>query len=204
MSVALAKNAQAQIVRVPEARVIAMISSCATQIEQAASIDDAKEVTDMAEAIAAITRKVNVAKEVKRSAVRLLVDAEAKLGEILRAIPRGTKANGLPAKRDLLVEHGINKRRASFAQRLSCTPSEKIDRVIEAGAQTLHGVTSKLALHTDGYAIRAQRASMTAFLCEEAVGLLERSVKNRQVPHAGTVADMAARWRRITAHGNAR
>ena len=202
MTNALAHAAPGPVVMVPEPRVLAMIASCAEQIDNVSSIDDAKKCTDMAEAVAAITRKVNVAKEVKRSAIRLLIQAEAKLGEILRAIPKKRSAEGRPPKRDVLIQHGISKSRASHAERLSKANPEEIERVVESGARTIHGVMSKLGYHTDGYTLRERRASAIAFLCEEAVDLLDRSVKDRKVPHAGTVADMVARWKNINAHGN--
>lgn len=192
----------ASLVRIPEDRVLAMLDSCAEQIARVATIEDAKEASTVAEAIAAVTRKVNVAKEVKRKAVRLLVEAEAKLGEILRAIPRASAST--PAKRDVLREHGINKRRAScFAERLAVTPQADVDRVISGGAQTLHGVTAKLGIHANGYELRIQKASAIAFLCEEAVALLERCVTRGQVPHAGTVQEMVRRLHNIKTHGNA-
>lgn len=193
--------APTSLVGVPEERVLVMLAACADQIAQAATIEDAKRVTTMAEAIAAMTRKVDLAKDVKRRAVLLLVDAEAKLGAILRAVPRASPTT--PAKRDVLKEAGINKRRASFAERLAVTPRQDIERVVDGGAQTLHGVTSKLGIHANGYELRERRASAMAFLCEEAVAMLERCASRGQVPHAGTVAEMVRRLATIKAHGNA-
>lgn len=189
------------LVDVPEERVLMMLAACADQIAQAATIEDAKRVTTVAEAIAAMTRKVDLAKDVKRRAVLLLVDAEAKLGAILRAVPRASPTT--PAKRDVLKEAGINKRRASFAERLAVTPRQDIERVVDGGAQTLHGVTSKLGIHSSSYDLRERKASAVAFLCEEAVAMLERCASRGQVPHAGTVAEMVRRLANIKAHGNA-
>ncbi len=196
------------ILRVPEERVLAMIAACAAQITQVKTIDDAREVTDVAEAIAAVARKVKIAKEVKHAAVHILIEAEAKLGEITRQIPHARCGGGKKRvgyrKADILRTHGITKARANFAERLSATPQSKIDAVVADGANTMHAVLSKLDLQTDRYRLRENRAANLAFLCEEAVGLLDRSVKRGQVPHAGTVAEMVQRFKAITAHGNQR
>lgn len=194
----------AVVVRVPEASVIAMIASCAEQIRKAQTIGDALEVANIADAIAAVAKKVAVAKEVKRSAVRLLIEAEAKLGEITRMIPRAKPRHGHESltKRDILEQNGVSKSRANFAERLASMPRAKIERVVESGASTKHAIFSKLGLHTDNYVLREKKASSIAFLCEEAIGLLDRSVRKNQVPHAGTVAEMRQRYRILTAHGN--
>ncbi len=185
---------------VPEERVIQMISACARRISEVTSIDDAKEVSTMAEAIAAVARKVNVAKEVKQASVRLLIEAESKLGEILRSVPKGQGPGR--RKTDFLLEHGIDKRRASVAQRLCVMSKDKIEVAIAGGAKTLHGVVTRLDLHSDGHVLRDKRSAAIAFLCDEAVSLLKRCVKNNTVPHSGTVKEMADRLQSITAHGN--
>ncbi len=199
---------KAGIIRIPEERVLAMIASCAEQIERATTIADAREVTDVAEAIAAVARKIKVAKDVKHAAVRILIEAEAKLGEITAAIPHARCGGGKKKvgfrKADVLRENGISRARANFAERLATTPQKKIEEVVAAGASTMHAVLAKLDLQTSNYSLREKRTSAIAFLCEEAVSLLERSVKASQVPHAGTVADMVRRFRTLTQHGNAK
>ena len=191
---------QGGLTRVPEERVLQMMRVCVDQIDEVASIEDAKEAVNAAEAIAAITRKVDLAKEVKRAAVRLVVQAEAKLGQILRSLPK----NQTPTKRDMLREGGINRRRASTAERLAITPQKDIDRVIAKGAQTLHGVTTGLGLESNGYELRTEKASAYALLAEEAVTLLVNSVKAGKVPHAGTVKHYAEWLVSLKAHGNKR
>lgn len=196
----LAATNYAGVTHVPEERVLQMMRACADQIERVANIQDAKAATSAAEALAVIARKVDIAKEVKRQAVRLLVKAEAKLGEVLRALPK----NQTPTKRDMLREGGINRRRASTAERLAITPQKDIDRVIAKGAQTLHGVTTGLGLESNGYELRTEKASAYQALAEEAVGLLERSVKEGKAPHAGTVASYVGWLANLKAHGNRR
>ncbi len=195
-------------VRIPEERVVAMIGACAAEVRRVTAIEDAKEVTSIAEAIAAVTRKLNVAKEVKIAGIRLVVEAEAKLGEILGLIPKGARGRKTPAgsvgKNALLAKHGINKRRASFAERLSKVPPKKIEAVLASGASSMNAVTTGLELHSDSYALRQKSAEALAFLCGEAVDLLRRSVRDGKVPHAGTVAEMVTRYQRIQAHGNRR
>ncbi len=197
--------ASQSIILVPDERVLAMIASCADQIARATTLADAREVTDVAEAVAAVARKIKVAKEVKHAAVRLLVEAESKLGEITRAIPPGKGGRGHKApkrKADVLAANGISKARANLAERLNVAPPSKIDEVIASGANTLHGIYSRAGFQTNNYTLRERKASAIAFLCEEAVALLDRSVKGNKVPHAGTVAEMVQRLKSITAHGN--
>jgi len=205
-SAAIVPAGDVSALRVPEERVVQMIAACAEEIRRARTIEDAKRVSSVAEAIAAVSRKVEAAKEVKEAAIRLLVDAEIRLGEILRALPKqsggrpGTKRK--PGKVSIAREHGIDKRRSSFAQRLAVTPREEVERVIEGGAKTLHAVTVGLKFHTSGYDLRERKAALIAFLCEEALALLERSVARKEVPHAGTVAEMLRRVKTIREHGN--
>jgi DNA-binding phage protein len=192
-------RANAGIIRAPDEHVLSLLEACAKQIESVATIEDAKQVVSAAEAIAAISKKVDIAKAVKKAAVRLLVDAEAKLGELLRALPKG----GQPTKRDVLKGSGLNRRRASTAERLAVTPKSEIDRVIDEGASTLHGVTHKLGMQSNGYELRVQKAAAFALLAQEAVELLERSVREKKVPHAGTVASYSDWLRKLKTHGNA-
>ncbi len=194
------------IIRIPEERVLAMIASCAEQIGKAVTIADAREVTDVAEAIAAVARKIKVAQEVKHAAVRLLIEAESKLGLITSAIPRAKSGGGLkattPKKEDVLRENGISKARANFAERLAVVPQANVEKVIASGVNTMHGVLSGLQLQTCNYKRRETQASNILFLCEEAIALLVRSVRDKKVPHSGTVAEMARRLEGITTHGN--
>lgn len=198
----LEKVKSSDLFRIPGDRVLAMIQECARQVSYVSTLDDAKEVASVAEAIAAVSKKLDIAKGLKESAVKLVVEAEAKLGEIIRAVPHASPST--PAKRDVLREHGINKRRASVAERLATTPKEDIERAVSEGARSLHGVTVKLGIHSDGYTLRTNKAEAMAFLCEEAVTLLVRCVREKKVPHEGTVVEMAKRLRTIQAHGNAR
>lgn len=195
-------------ITIPDERVFAMIRECTMQIRLVSTLKEAKETSDVAEAIAAITRKVNVARETKLAAVRLLIEAETRLGEISRGIPHGTTGGGQkargPRKSDVLRGNGISKSRANCAERLSTTPPAKVEKVIAAGANTIHGIYSKLDLHADGYVSRQKKAADIAFLCQEAIELLGRSARANKVPHMGTVAEMERRWRNINAHGNTR
>lgn len=208
MNDSLANRAPSTAIKIPEERVIAMIAACAAQIKQVHTIADAKEASNVAEAIAAVTRKVDVAREVKHSAVRMLIEAEAKLGEITAMIPRAPGRNakspqrGKMTKKEILAEHGVSKSRANYAERLSRVPAAEVERVVASGANTMHAIGAKLGLYTHAYELREKRNANLAFLCEEAVSLLARCVKQNKVPHAGTVAEMIQRYANITEHGN--
>lgn len=201
---ALARRDDVAPIRIPDERVIAMIAGCSRQIAEVSSIEDAVTVTDAAAAIAAIAKKVKAAKEVKKAAVRLLVDAEAKLGEVLQAIPKAQRHSDMPKKRDVLKRHGIGQLRASVAQRLAKTPEAQIEKVIDSGAASIHAIGHKLGFHADNYERRMKRAGAMADIADEAVSLLVRCVRRNQVPHAGTVANLERWLTNVKAHGNKR
>lgn len=201
-----ASPASVGVIRMPEDRVLGMIAQCTAQLDRVASIADARVATDMAEAVAAISRKVKLCKETKDAAIRLLIQAEQRLGEVIAAAPRayGNAGPEVPRRRDILKQHGISKSRANLATRLAKVPQKRIDAAIAGGAKTMHAVTAKVGLVTHAYELRTEKASAFALLAEEAVGLLERSVRAGVVPHRGTVAEMVSRLRNIQTHGNAK
>lgn len=54
----IAKTDVASIKRVPPDRVVAMLQSCATQIREVVTVDDARELADVADALAAMTNRL--------------------------------------------------------------------------------------------------------------------------------------------------
>ena len=185
------------IERVPPDRVIAMLQSCATQIHEVATVDDARELADVADALAAMTKRLALSKEIKKDAVRLVVYAEKRLGVLMKKMPLRTK----PGKCKTLAAMGIDKRRMSSAQQLAAVPDGRIDKAIDGGATTLHAVHGALGTLPDNHLLREKRMSAYKLLAEEAVALLERSVKRNVVPHAGTAAEMVTRLRNLHTTG---
>ena len=185
------------IERVSPDRVVAMLQSCANQIREVATVDDAREMADLADALAAMTKRLALSKEIKKDAVRLVVYAEKHLGVLMKKMPLHTK----PGKCKTLAAMGIDKRRMSSAQQLAVVPDSRIDKVIDGGAGTLHAVHGALGTLADNHLLREKRMSAYKLLAEEAVALLERSVTQSKVPHTGTAMEMVSRLRNLHTTG---
>ena len=185
------------IERVPPDRVVLMLQSCATQIHEVATVDDAMELADLADALAAMTKRLALSKEIKKDAVRLVVYAEKRLGVLMKKMPLRTK----PGKCKTLAAMGIDKRRMSSAQQLAAVPDGRIQQAIDGGAGSLHAIHAALGTLPDNHFLREKRMSAYKLLAEEAVALLERSVKQSKVPHAGTVGEMVTRLRNLHTTG---
>ena len=185
------------IERLPADRVVAMLQACAHQIREVATVDDARDLADVADAFAAMTKRLALSKEIKKDAVRLVVYAEKRLGVLMKKMPLRTQ----PGKCKTLAAMGIDKRRMSSAQQLAKVPDSRIDKAIDGGASTLHAIHSALGTLPDNHLLREKRMSSYKLLAEEAVGLLERSAKQCKVPHSGTVAEMVTRLRNLHTTG---
>lgn len=197
---ALARMSKTPLFQVSADRIEHMLQLASKAIQDTSTVEDAKKITELTEALNAMSKKLDVAAEVKKSALRLVVLAEKKLGEIMRAMPLRT----IPSKTEILATHGIDKRRSSLAQSLAKIPDKKIDKVIDGGARSIHAVQNQLGLLSDNYALRERRMAAYKLLCEEAVALLDRSVRSGKMPHPGTVAEMVGRLNNIQAQGFAK
>ena len=154
-------------------------------------------MADVTDALAAMTKRLALSKEIKKDAVRLVVYAERRLGELMKKMPLRTK----PGKCELLGAMGIDKRRMSSAQQLAAVPDSRIEKAIDGGAASLHAIHGALGTLPDNHLLREKRMSVYKLLAEEAVALLERSVKQSKVPHAGTVTEMVTRLRSLQTTG---
>lgn len=138
---------------VPEERAIGMIEACAAQLARVATIEDVKRVISQADAIAAVVRKIKASDAVRRSALRLQLDAEIQLGTLTRDIPRGATGRsaarnpGQPTKTKVLKAHGLPSQRVNLAERMAAMPREKVMAAASASRSgTLAGVATDLGL----------------------------------------------------------
>lgn len=193
---------------VPEERALAMVESCAKQLEYVATIPDVQRVITQAEAIGAVMQKIKASDRVKRAALMLRVEAEQQLGRITKQIPQAVRGAGAAkhpgqkTKRQTLTEHGIHNYRASVAERFADTPREVIEAAADrATAKTLHGVANELGYRKPwrDYQMPETTARHLGYLANEAIELLERCVQAKTPPHAGTVAEMRSRHARLVA-----
>lgn len=195
---------------IPEAAVTQMIAACAYQIREARSIPAIKVVITQAEAIDAVTKKINAAEDVRRAALALMVDAEKQLGEISKGLPqatRGGRKKGETAptgKRQTLREHGINHLRAYSAEKLSEVPQAALDVAIDsAKSRTVAGVEIALGIRKPWdsptpkereYVTPEKRARDLLFLAKEAIEWLEKGIPCPK----GNVAEMRNRLQRLS------
>lgn len=197
MNLALIESNVSSLEHASPDRVLAMLQACARQIREVTTVDDARDLANLADAVSAMTKRLELSKEIKRDAVRLVVYAEKRLGELMKKMPLRTK----PGKCRILEGMGIDKRRMSSAQQLAAVPDTKIEKVISNGAMTLHAVHGSLGTLPNNYLLREKRFSAYKLLAEEAVSLLDRSAKQGKVPHGGTVSEMVSRLRNLQTTG---
>lgn len=208
MNTAITIGAEGHLV--PEETAIAMIESCAAQIEKAITIPDIQRVITSAEAINAVMKKIHASERAKRAATLLVIGAEQQLGRITKNIPRakrggaGKRGGGGPGKMTTLREHGINKFRYQVAEKLADTPTRDIEKAYEKSkSKTVSGVAVALGYRNDFANGRPTYSSLTQiernidFLANEAIDLLELGVKQQKPPPEGNVVEMRDRLNRL-------
>ena len=186
---------------VPDESVLSMIEACAAQIERATTMPDVKRMLMQAEAIYAVTQKIKAAENIKANALRLLVDAETQLGRITKTLPQGKKGGaavpGQTTKRMLLKAHGINRYRASIAEKYADTPKPAITTALTK-ARTLNETSVALGFKKAPFVLPEKRARDLAYLANEAITLLERCASQKIQPHSGTVSEMRTRLSQLS------
>lgn len=188
--------------RVPEERCVAMIESCAVQIEKATTIPMVLRVVRQAEAIAAVTRKIDASRRVQRSASTLVVYAEMQLGVITSQLPQGRRGKAalfVPdqvTKGQVLAEHGLHRSRVSIAEKLAKTPPKVLSAAIDkARYKTIHGIANEL-----GYAkpwTSPDRGMKR--VARDAIGLLVRCQTEGRAPTAEEVDPLREAFVRVDA-----
>lgn len=192
---------------VPEESALAMLSSCASQIERAATLADVRRVITHAEAINAVMKKIKASERAKLAAARLLIDAEVQLGKITRLVPKAKRGAGAvpgqPTKKTTLRENGIHPFRAQIAEKLAATSRQDIDLAFERSKRkSVFGVTAELGFRQPFEEGRPDKLARDLdFLANEAIDLLEVGVRTQRPPHAGTVAEMRNRLSRLRVRG---
>lgn len=196
MSAALVLDGKIEAM-VPEDRVIAMIENCADQIERATTIPMVLRMVRQADAIAAVTRKIEASKRVQRDAETLVIYAETQLGVITRQIPQGRRGPaavpGQATKGAVLAQHGLHRSRANIAEKLAATPPKVLEAAIEkAERKTVHGVAVEL-----GFAqpwLPGRVATTGTILAAKALELLRACVDSNSVPDAREVERLEQRY----------
>jgi hypothetical protein len=175
---------------VPEERAIAMIENCAAQIEKATTIPMVLRIVRQAEAIAAVTRKIEASKKVQRDASILVIYAETQLGVVTRQIPQGRRGKaavavpGQATKGTVLAEHGIHRSRANIAEKLAATPPTVLASALDkAERKTVHGVSVELG-YAQPWAPQDRGMRKVAM---NAIGLLVTCQSTKRAPTAEEV-----------------
>lgn len=190
---------------VPEDRVLAMIVDCASRIEEAASIPDARKVIRQAEVIDAVTKKMVASRRIKDAAFRLLVDAERQLGRISKQLPKNPGRNGtgpgkFPSKASVLRDAGLRVNRCLHAEKLAEVPEDvlvKAAKDLPDSRKSVNGIKLALGIKASTSSTppmtMLSRMRAYAFLARECIAMLEDCVAKGTPPHAGTV-ESKRRW----------
>lgn len=120
-------------------------------LQQAAEIDEVKDIRDKAQAMAAYARQANDTKLVEW-ATEIKVRAERKAGQMLAEMPKNPgKLNNSSRSHDAttiktLSELGINKTQSSRWQRLAAVPDDQFEQAIAAAKEVAGEVTTAAML----------------------------------------------------------
>ena len=191
----------------PNEKALQMITACADSVAQAASIPDVGRVISQAEAIQVWMKKFRASEALQKAALALCVDAEIQLGKLSKQLPKlapsrsGRKADGEPrtikGKTRTLKEAGIDPARARIAEKLAVVP---VPLVHEAMTQkkTVRGVCESLGLMPtfQGESRAEKKVRDLVFLADEAIGLLERLV--REPVYQGAIREFRKRYAALT------
>jgi N6-adenosine-specific RNA methylase IME4 len=123
-----------------EPRELVLLSRASQALEQASTVDEVKDLRDKAEAVKAYARKAKLGHSILIEASLIKVNAERKLGEILREteLARAAPGNQYTAENELpteapptLASLGISKSDSSRLQQISTLPDEVFDRYVQ-------------------------------------------------------------------------
>ena len=105
---------------------LALLQNARTALSQVATVDDAREIRDKADAVRHYARQARLGQELIVEAAVVKLRAERRLGQILREMPlatgvRGNQHDESPGEPNgaLLSELGINKSESSRMQRIA-------------------------------------------------------------------------------------
>lgn len=122
-------------------------------LAKAVAVDEVKSLRDKAEAIAAYQRKQKSGREAALDAEKIVVFADARIGELSRELPKTGPKGGRPkhghdghVKRETLASLGLSQREAARCEALAAIPEAKRSRMIDAEAAKGRRVTTRSLL----------------------------------------------------------
>lgn len=173
-------------------KALAMLEQCATQIEAARTLPQIKMVIAQASAIEHVTRQLRMSERVKRAAFAMVIEAEAQLGRITRAMPKQPTGNASkkakregrdlpPPKNQTLRDAGLALERCRLAERIGALPKKDLKKAIDAIPSNHRSIT-RLATdlgfrkrqESDDWATFRNKVGKAKTLAMQAVGLLVR------------------------------
>jgi N6-adenosine-specific RNA methylase IME4 len=110
-------------------RVIQILLDANKLLQQATTVHQAKLIADVAAAQQVYAKRQQLGQEVEDYAHGLKIEALARLGELLRELPkndgaRGIGRSGVPPKNPTLTDLGLDKKTSAVAQQLAALPVE--------------------------------------------------------------------------------
>jgi hypothetical protein len=138
-------------------RELVLLSRARRSLVEAATIDEVKDIRDKAQLARAYAKKTGVAQEIIVEASAIKVEAERKLGQLLRKLPlaKASAGNQHTGKFDQsldttgsvrLSDLGITKSESSRAQRIAKLPEADFNRYVKDNAQAGREPTTAGAL----------------------------------------------------------
>lgn len=183
---------------IPEDACLRMIERCARDLREATTLPSVLRAISQAEAIDAVTRKINASKEIRRDSYKLLIDAERQLGDLTSKIPHHDAKTGTPSKKSVLKAHDLRVNRCLMAERLARTPDDALEAALAiAKNKSVSGVETVLGIKNPGNSWANKTERNLDFLANEAIDLLELSIKTQRLPAVGNVAEMRNRLHRL-------
>lgn len=129
--------------------VIARLGSALAALGEAKTIQDTKAILDVATAAGIYAKRQKLSEENIAFAQEVKMEALRQLGELLKATPKNTGAQGRFAGGSqseppvaTLAEQGIDKKTSMTAQRLADLPPEKF-QAVKSGEMSLSKATAK-------------------------------------------------------------
>jgi hypothetical protein len=134
----LSPEEKVEVEQVEEVKSLALLNNATRMLAEVSTIDDTKQLMDMATAAKVYARKHSLGKEAVQYAQEIEIRAEIKLGEILAATEknRGGNPNLQPVAQEYrldipptLEEMSITKRLSAESQTLAALPEETQEKV---------------------------------------------------------------------------
>jgi N6-adenosine-specific RNA methylase IME4 len=126
--------------------VLAKLHQARLALSQARTMQEAKQIADIAKAAEIYARRQKMSQETIAEAHAVQVEALRRIGEMLKADPpknagaRGIGKSGVPSEHPTLAAHGLDKKTSSRAQKLFELPTAKFAQVRDGAVSVAQAI----------------------------------------------------------------